>query len=88
MTKVLLKTNQNNPAIKAYVSAIEKGKKNEHVMFREDHWVVKRILDKKAGKIFRTKEEAKAHAILLGRQNKTSVFIYNREGGIQERLDF
>lgn len=40
MKKTILKTNQNDPQIKAYKEAVERGKRNQHVVPAEGRWVV------------------------------------------------
>lgn len=88
MKLVLFKTDQNHPLIKAYKQAVEKGKKNQHVLFNNGLWAVKRADAVKASQIFKTQGEAITHAIALAQNQKTSLFIHGEDGLIRERRDF
>jgi hypothetical protein len=87
MTEIKYKTNQNDPAIKAYVTAVKKGKNSQHIFFINDKWVVKKPYQT-ISKTFDSQVEAKKYAISLARRDKASVFVYSKEGEIQERQDF
>ena len=58
MKKIILKTNQNNPEIKAYKKAVEKGRQNHHVVYKDDSWKIIRGGSEKAVDTFETQQEA------------------------------
>ena len=86
MKKIIYKTNQNNPVIRAYKEAVEKGRKNQHVLPRQNGWVVKNLGSGKASHVFSTKEDAADYAESMAAAG-TAVFIHNSEGRIQNRID-
>ncbi len=88
MKKIPYKTNQNNPAIKAYKSAVEKGMNNQHVLPRGDAWVVKRAGSAKASKTFETQQDAASYASSVAQNQGTSVFIHRSDGRIRARIDY
>lgn len=87
MQKIRYKTDQNNPAIQAYVAAVEKGKKDQHVLPQENGWIVKNLLSEKMSKIFNTQKEAIKYAEAKANQGST-VFIHSQNGLIQDRKDY
>lgn len=87
MNKIKLKTDQNNPAIRAYREAVEKGKKDQHVLPRDNGWVVKSLLSEEASNIFSTQQEAAKYAETNANQG-TAVFIHGSDGRIKDRRDY
>jgi hypothetical protein len=87
MRKIPLKTDQNNPAILAYKEAVEKGKKDQHVLPRENGWVVKNLLSEKTSQTFETQQEATSYAHSIASQG-TAVFIHGNDGRIQDRREY
>ncbi|MBI3955981.1 DUF2188 domain-containing protein [Candidatus Gottesmanbacteria bacterium] len=87
MKKIPLKTDQNNPAILAYKNAVEKGKKDQHILPRKNGWIVKNLLSDRTSQIFDTQQEAAKYAKSLASQG-TAVFIHDFVGRIQERIDY
>jgi hypothetical protein len=87
MKKIPYETDQNNPVIKAYVAAVEKGKKDQHVLQSEKGWVVTNLLSDKISKNFDTQQEAIAYAEAKAVRG-TSVFIHARNGLITNRKDY
>lgn len=87
MKKSLYKTDQNNPVIQAYITAVEKGKKDQHVLPRENGWIVKNLFSDKASKIFNTQQDAVKYAELNAVQG-TAVFIHAPNGLISDRKDY
>lgn len=87
MKKKLYKTNQNDPAVLAYKEAVEKGKKNNHVLPRDNGWIVKNFGSGKASQAFSTQQEATeyAHSIAIA---GTAVFVHNSDGRIRERKEY
>lgn len=87
MQKIPYITDQNNPAIRAYSEAVEKGKKNQHVLPFQGKWTVTDLASEKATNIFSNAQEAinfaKAHAAA-----GTAVFIHDSNGRIKERQDY
>lgn len=88
MKKTLYKTNQNNPAVKAYKEAVKKGMENQHVLPKGDEWVVKRAGDEKATKSFGTQTEAAKFATSIAENQGTAVFIHGTDGRIRDRRDY
>lgn len=88
MHKRILKTDQNNPTVRAYIDALKKGSNDQHVILIEDKWVVKSLVSKKITKAFSTQKEAAEHAKSIARKSKNSVFIHNKRGIIRERRDY
>lgn len=84
MKKIIYKTDQNNPAIKAYKEAIEKGKKNQHVLPRKNGWIVKNLLSDKISSLFTTQKEAAHYAESIARSQGTAVFIHGTDGRIRD----
>lgn len=87
MKKLLYETDQNNPVVQAYVAAIEKGKKDQHVFPRENGWIVKNLFSNKASKIFSTQQDAVKYAEVNAVQG-TAVFIHASNGLISDRKDY
>lgn len=88
MKKILYKTNQNNPTVRAYKEAVEKGMKNQHVLPRGGEWIVKRAESEKPSKIFSTQKEATQHAKAIANNQGTAVFVHGSDGRIRERIDY
>lgn len=84
MKKVLYKTNQNNPAVRAYKEAVENGKKNQHVLPRGSKWVVKRADSEKAIQVFGTQQEATSYAESIAQNQGTAVFVHGADGRIRD----
>lgn len=88
MKKILLKTDQNNPRIKEYREAVEKGKKNYHVLPRGNEWIVKRAGADRANQVFTTQTKAATYAKSVSQSQGTTVFIHRANGTIKERKDY
>ena len=84
MKKVPYQTDQNNPAIRAYKEAVEKGKKDQHVLPRENGWVVKSLLSDKTSSLFDTQEKATHYAESIARNQGTAVLIHGTDGRIRD----
>lgn len=87
MQKILYKTDQNNPTVRAYNEAVEKGKKNQHVVPYGDKWAVTDLASGKAKQVFIDESGAVEHAqshVVQG----TVIFIHGSDGRIKERLDY
>lgn len=87
MQKIPYKTDQNNPAIQAYKEAVEKGKKNQHVLPYEGKWAVGNLASGKTSHIFNDSQEA----IKYAEENAvagTAIFIHSADGRIKERKDY
>jgi hypothetical protein len=87
MKRITLKTNQNNPVIRAYKDAVERGK-NQHVLPRDSGWIVKRAGSERASKIFNTQTKATEYAKSVAQNQETSVFIHGSNGRIRDRMDY
>lgn len=87
MTKIQLKTDQNNPAIRAYREAVEKGKNNQHILPYGDDWAVSDIISSKADFVSNSPQDALAFA--ENRATKgTAIFIHGPDGRIVSRKDY
>lgn len=87
MKKIPYETDQNNPVIRAYKNAVEKGKKDLHVIFRGNRWIVKNLLSERVNKTFDTQQDAVRYAESSASQG-TAVFIHAPTGLITERRDY
>lgn len=88
MKRIVLQTDQNHPAIKAYKEAIERGRHGQHVIPKDGLWAVKEIGSSKATRIFSTQSEAVELARSKATSLGSSVFIHGTDGLIRERQDF
>lgn len=87
MQKIPYKTDQNNPTIRAYKEAVEKGKRDQHVLPKGSGWIVKNLLSEKAAQVFGTQKEAIDYAESNASQG-TAVFIHAPTGLIAKRKDY
>ncbi|TSC87681.1 MAG: hypothetical protein G01um101416_361 [Microgenomates group bacterium Gr01-1014_16] len=87
MKKVLYKTNQNHPAIKAYAEAVEKGQTSHHVIYWDGGWVVKRADSSKSSQLFDTQKEAADYAKGIAQNMGTALFVHGADGRIVERYN-
>jgi len=88
MKKIPYRTNQNNPQIRSYREAVEKGKKSQHVLPRGNEWVVKRAGSEKASKTFETQKKATNYAKSVAQNQGTAVFVHGIDGRIKDRRDY
>ena len=86
MKRIFYKTNQSNPTIVAYKKAVEKGKKNQHILPYGDMWILKGTDSSNGVQMFGTQTEALEYAESVATSG-TAVFIHNRDGLIKERRD-
>lgn len=84
MKKIFYKTNQSNPTIVAYKQAVEKGKKNQHVLPKGNEWVVKRADSQRASQVFGTQQEATSYAESIAQSQGTAVFVHGSDGRIRD----
>lgn len=87
MKKIPYKTDQNNPAVRAYVEAVKRGKKNKHVLPKGNGWVVRSLTSDEVSQIFTTQKEAADYAHLVATAG-TAVFIHGSDGHIRDRKDY
>ncbi len=87
MNKIPYNTDQSNPAIQAYKEAVEKGKKDQHVLPRGNGWIVKELLSEEASTTFGTQQEAVKYAESNANQG-TAIFIHASNGLIATRKDY
>lgn len=87
MQKIPLTTDQKNPVIQAYKDAVEKGKKDQHILPRENGWIVKNLFSEKTSQMFNTQQEAIKFAEMNANLG-TAVFIHGQNGLIVERKDY
>ncbi len=88
LKKIPYQTDQNHPAIQAYVKAVEKGKENQHIFPEKNGWIIKNLWSGKVSKLFTTQKEALAQAKSVARAAKNSIFIHGSDGRIRERKDY
>ncbi len=87
MNKILYKTDQNNPTVRAYKEAVEKGKKDQHILPQEDGWVAKNLLSGISSQTFGTRSEAMTYAKSTINSG-ASIFIHGVDGRIVDRKDY
>lgn len=87
MQKITYKTDQSNPTIVAYREAVEKGKKNQHVVPHAGKWAVGNLASGKVDRVFGNPEEALRYAE-ANAASGTAVFIHGSDGRIKERKDY
>lgn len=87
MKKIPFKTDQNNPMVNAYNKAVEKGEKNQHILPRENGWIVKNLASGAASHLFETQEEAAKYAQSMATAG-TAIFIHGVDGRIQDRKEY
>lgn len=88
MKKTLYKTNQNDPVIRAYKEAVEKGKKNQHILPYGKKWAVTNLASGRVNPvIFDDPQEATQYAE-ANATSGTAVFIHSPDGRIKERKDY
>lgn len=85
MKRIIYKTNQNDPQVKAYKEAVEKGRKDHHVVYRDDSWRVIRGDAERPIETFSTQVEAIKRAKSIARSQGTAVYIHGVDGRIRER---
>lgn len=84
MKKIIYQTNQNDPQVRAYKEAVEKGKRDHHVVYKEDLWMVIQGGAQKPIDTFDTQQEAIAKAKSVAQNQGTAVFIHGVDGRIRE----
>jgi uncharacterized protein YdaT len=84
MKKIFYKTNQNNPQIRAYKEAVERGKRDHHVVYKDESWKVIRGGSERAIETFETQHEAIARAKYIAQNQGTSVYVHGVDGRIRE----
>lgn len=84
MKKIIYRTNQNDPQIRAYKEAVEKGRRDHHVVYREDSWIIIQGGAQKPIDMFGTQQEAIEKAKSIAQTQGTSVFIHGVDGRIRE----
>lgn len=85
MKRILYKTNQNDPVVIAYKEAVEKGRKDHHVIYKDDSWGVIRGDAQRPLETFSTQEEAIKRAKSIAKSQGTAVYIHGVDGRIRER---
>jgi len=86
--KVLSKSSSTNPHIRAYIKAVQKGLKAQHIIPTKSKWVVKRIHTDTDMKTFSSQQDALAYAQKTARSERADIFIHGLNGRIKERLSF
>lgn len=87
MQKTTYKTNQSNPTIVAYREAVEKGKKNQHVILYGGKWAVGNLASGKVDQVFNTPEDALRYAEANATAG-TSVFVHGSDGKIKDIREY
>ena len=86
--KVLARKNLNNPQIKSYSKAVEKGMASQHVVPANGNWAVKRAGSFRVSKIFDTQKEAVSYGQKVARNKGSELFVHNLSGRIKSRQSF
>ncbi|MBU0999964.1 DUF2188 domain-containing protein, partial [Patescibacteria group bacterium] len=81
----MYKTDQNDPQVKAYKEAVEGGRQDHHVVYKDDLWRVIRGGVQRPLGTFSTQEEAIKRAKIIARSQGTAVYIHGVDGRIRER---
>lgn len=89
MKKIVLRASaKTNPQVNSYLSAIKKGKKNQHVIPSDSGWKVKTAGSSRATKTCKTQKEAILVATQIAKNQKTELFIHGRDGRIREKNSY
>ncbi|GEM_PF-177387 len=88
MKKIFYRTNQNDPQVRAYKEAVEKGKRDHHVVYKEDSWRIIRGGAERPIEMFGTQQEAIERAKSIARSQGTAVYIHGVDGRIRERESY
>lgn len=86
--KVLPRKNLNNPQIKSYSRAVEKGMSSQHVVPANGSWAVKRAGSDRASKIFNTQKEAVNYGQKVAQNKRSELFVHSSSGRIKSRQSF
>jgi len=87
MKRIFYRTNQNDPVIQAYKKAVEKGKKNQHILPYGEKWAVTNLAsDRVKPVVFDDQKEAIQYAE-TNATSGVSIFIHGIDGLIKERVD-
>jgi hypothetical protein len=86
--KLLPRKNLNNPQIKSYTKAVEKGMNSQHVIPVNGSWAVKRVGAARASKVFDTQREAVSYGQKMARSKKSDLFVHGISGRIKSRYSF
>ncbi len=90
MKEVLLKRpDPNNPQVKSYVEAIERGMRDYHAFPKDNgsSWIVKRLRES-AERTFATKEQAIAAAKQSAKEDGSDAFIHDDKFNIESSYSF
>jgi hypothetical protein len=87
MTRIQLKTDQNNPVIRAYRDAVERGKRNQHILPYGDGWAVTNLISSRADYIARSQQDALEFAENNATRG-TAIFVHGSDGRIKSRKDY
>lgn len=89
MKKTILRTNQNDPQIKAYKEAVERGKHNYHIVPIDGGWALRKADAHSARDTFGTQSEAiKAGREVAGNQGGSELIIHGHDGRITDRESY
>lgn len=84
-----LKPKPQNPKIKEYGKAVEKGLQTTRFVIHDKSkgWIVKSINTKKAT-VFRTQEEAIQHGKTTAKKDGGELVVFSKKGTIRERNSY
>lgn len=85
MKKIVYKTNQNNPVVRAYKEAVERGKKNQHVVPYNGEWAVRGAGNNRVTSVHQTQGAAIEAARDIAINRKSEVIIHRSDGTIRDR---
>lgn len=89
MKKTILRTNQNDPQIRAYKEAVERGRHNYHIVPAGDDWVLRKADAHNSRNTFGTQSEAiRAGREIARNQQSGELIIHGRNGRITARESY
>jgi len=86
--KILARKNLNNPQIKSYSKAVEKGMSSQHVVPTDGNWAVKKVGSTRASRIFDTQKEAIQYGQRVARNSRSELFVHSLSGRIKSRQSY
>ena len=88
MKKTLYKTNQNDPSIRAYKEAVEKGKRNQHILPYGKKWAVTNLAPNRVNPVVFDDPQVAMQYAETNATAGTAIFIHSSDGRIRERKDY
>ena len=86
MKRIQLKTDQSSPVIRQYSEAVERGKKNQHIVPYGRKWAVTDLISSRANYITNSPEDALMYAETNATKG-SAIFMHGEDGLIKSRRD-